>query len=106
MDNKAELVYIGTPFALTYESSIHNDVKQRLLLMNKSNIETTQLSLLEIDPANRNTVILGKLKNKDNLKYGVKGEGGYIFAGHALDSIDKIVSVHDIVEYMTSSLSF
>ena len=42
-----------------------------------------------------NAIILGELKSNDNLKNGVKGNGGYVFSGHAIDNIDKIAKLED-----------
>ena len=107
IDNGAYAVYIGTPFAMSEESRVNINVKQKLMHLNKTDINISYYTNnLSFDAAKRNSILLGEITNGDNLKNGVNGNGGFIYSGYALDKIDKIVSVQNLVEYMTSSLSF
>jgi hypothetical protein len=106
IENGAYAVCIGTPFALTKESKVNHDVKKKLITSNKSNIKEFYLNVdLKFDTAKRNAIQLGNITKNDNLKDGVNGNGGLIYSGYAIEHINQIISVQELVNYMTSSLT-
>jgi len=97
LENGATAVYMGTPFAMTFESSIATTVKLSMVYEKKNQRET----IVDFDGLKRNGIIFNKENykvSKNNLKTGVNGIGGHVFVGQAIDQINKIKSVKEVVQ--------
>lgn len=102
LSSGADAVSIGTMFAMSKESSISEEVKSKLLT--KSNSDITRLK----NGASQRAMIFNEqsaddFNNTNGLITGLKtGTAGHVFVGNALDSIDKILSVQEIVDHLVS----
>lgn len=94
LSRNAEAVIIGTPFALTKESKMHDKVKQKLL-------QPVDVQLIpSADGLDRNGIILDTEhyhKSTNHLKLGVHGIGGHVYAGRNVNQITEIKSVNELV---------
>lgn len=96
MQNKALAVGIGSLFAVSKESKISLEVKQKILESTLSDVSTLGnlnhqglfFDLLSEDDVNMTRSLASGIKNKDR---------GCVFMGHAIDHITKILTVKDIV---------
>ena len=95
LSRNAEAVIIGTPFALTKESKMHDKVKQKLL-------QPVDVQLIpSADGFDRNGIILDTEhyhKSTNHLKLGVNGIGGHVYAGRNVNQITEIKSVNELVQ--------
>lgn len=98
----ADAVSIGTMFALTEESSMPLETKQKLLGKKVSDITRTQQG------ANQRAIVFDAVgeddfNNTSGLVSGLKtGSHGHIFVGNAIEAITKIESVADVVKRLTN----
>lgn len=101
----ASAVGIGTMFAMSQESSIPRSVKDKLLLSTIADISRLTSG------AQQRAVIFGKadlpntddFNNTQSLNQGLKtGTHGHVFIGNAIDSITDILTVKEIVDYLTA----
>jgi len=97
----ADAVAVGTLFAACKESALSDAVKQKMIGATKQDLsrfsDTRQQSLMlgpEIKGDNNNHSI--------SLQAGIKGDGsiGHVFAGHGIDSVTKIRTARETVEYL------
>jgi NAD(P)H-dependent flavin oxidoreductase YrpB (nitropropane dioxygenase family) len=101
LNEGATAVGIGTLFAMSKESSIPIHVKTKLL--QKSSEDITRLK----NGAQQRAVIFEEKSSDDfnntiGLNTGLQtGTSGHIFVGNAIDTITDILSVQDIVNYLT-----
>lgn len=105
LENGATAVYIGTPFAMTLESSITTKVKLSMIYEKKNQREV----IVDFDGLQRNGIIFNKENykvSKNNLKTGVNGIGGHVFAGQALDKIDRVKSVKEVVQQIVDESNY
>lgn len=97
MNNGALAVGIGSLFAISKESKVSPEVKNKILRSTLSDISTR-------GPLNLQGVFSDLEKDDDNnltrtLSVGIKDPSkGGIFMGHAIDHITEILSVKDIVK--------
>jgi NAD(P)H-dependent flavin oxidoreductase YrpB (nitropropane dioxygenase family) len=97
----ADAVGIGTLFAMSKESSIPKEVKDKLMLSTSGDIRRLQSG------AQQRAVIFKESTNDDfnntqGLNQGLKtGTQGHVFVGNAIDSITEILSVEEIVKALT-----
>jgi len=90
-----DAVGIGTLFAMSKESCISSKTKQ--LALNKS------IQPIKGFDGLQNAIVFSTVEHDDNnnnlsLNQGINGTGGHIFAGQALQKIDRIMSVKEIVD--------
>ena len=104
MDRGAAGVAVGTLFAATRESCLSTKTK---LAMCGSNSD--QLS--QFKETGQNALVLGTLESKEqdwnhehDLKNGIAGHGGLVYAGSAIDHVTEIRTVQQVVDYLTSEL--
>ena len=98
----ASAVSIGTLFAMSKESSIALEVKNKLL-----NMSTNNITRLKGGARQRAVVFVEQstddFNNTAGLYAGLKtGKEGHIFLGNAIDTITEIKSVEEIVGYLVS----
>jgi hypothetical protein len=114
LDHGVTAIYMGTPFALTEESAISYEVKLKLLMKKSSDLE-------KITAKNRNAIIFDREQYSNNdenasisfhhenasisLKNGVENKGGHVYMGHALDNIDEIVNVKQLIDNIVKNSS-
>jgi len=102
LSSGADAVSIGTMFAMSKESSISSEVKSKLLT--KSNSDISRLK----NGASQRAMIFDEqstddFNNTTGLITGLKtGTAGHVFVGNALDSINEILSVQEIVDHLTA----
>ena len=98
----ATAVGIGTLFAMSQESSIPKAVKDKLLLSTSGDIRRLRSG------AQQRAVIFKEgnsddFNNTQGLGQGLKtGTRGHVFVGNAIDSISEILTVKEIVDYLTA----
>ena len=104
MDRGAAGVAVGTLFAATQESCLSHETK--LAMCNASLSQITQFKETE-----QNALVLGELKSTKqdwnheyDLKNGIAGQGGLVYAGTAIDHVTHIRTVQEVVDYLTSKL--
>lgn len=108
-DLGASIVGVGTLFASSIESPIHEATK--LAMVNASSQDLTQF----VD-TKQNALVLGQATSVsheyttwnryDSLKNGINtGIGGHIYAGTSIDYVTKIRSVKEIVQYLTQDIN-
>jgi len=107
----AEVVAVGTLFAASQESSLPIAVKQKI-------VNTKQKDLTKIPDTGQNSLLLGNqeeiLQDKvgdydwnrqQSLNKGLStGTHGLLYLGSAVDEVNEIRTVKEIVEYLTSTL--
>jgi NAD(P)H-dependent flavin oxidoreductase YrpB (nitropropane dioxygenase family) len=105
----ATAVCIGTLLAASKESPLSLETKNAIVNFKKENI-------IKFDDTKQNTLILGNNNevlndNSDRnrsktLKDGLYGDGksGHVYVGNAIDNINSIKTVKEIVEYLVSEL--
>ena len=92
----AHSVAVGTALACSAESNIPLDVKQRMITSNQadlsrfSNDGRQALFIKNIDDTEFN--------HYNSLKLGLKGGDGHVYAGTAINKINKIETVSDIAD--------
>lgn len=98
----ADAVGIGTLFAMSRESSIPRAVKDKLLLSTSGDIRRLQSG------AQQRAVVFKEsasddFNNTQGLNQGLKtGTQGHVFVGNAIDAITEILTVKEIVSYLTA----
>ena len=104
IDQGAAGVAVGTLFAATHESCLSHETK--LAMCNSSSANITQFK-----ETGQNALVLGSLQSnkKDwnhslDLKNGIAGQGGLIYAGSAIDHVTEIRTVKQVVDYLTQDL--
>jgi len=103
LDAGADAVSMGTVFALSAESSISPETKQKML-------EASYADTVKIGEANQNGLVFTKTENdvENNtigLAKGVQtGVEGHVFAGQAIDYITEIKPISRIVAELTVGL--
>jgi len=109
IDAGAAAVAIGTLFAATSESALSIEAKQAL-------VKASRLDLTELEPhLKQKTLILDKEhltfdpkdpNNTAELEKGIQGNGsrGIIFAGDAVDHVEKILTVQEVMNNLTELL--
>ena len=104
IDQGAAGVAVGTLFAATHESCLSHETK--LAMCNSSFANITQFK-----ETGQNALVLGSLQSnkKDwnhslDLKNGIAGQGGLIYAGSAIDHVTEIRTVKQVVDYLTQDL--
>jgi hypothetical protein len=106
MAHGADAVGVGTLFAACKESNLSIEVKQKLL-----NISSKDLTVL--NDTQQNCVVFGSLPveqndwNRNNSLYSaIAGDGtqGHLYLGHSIDAVNKIRTVQETIEYLTSEL--
>lgn len=92
----AHSVAVGTALACSAESNIPLDVKQRMITSNQSDLSRFAndgrqgLFIKHIDDKQFN--------HYNSLKLGLKGGDGHVYAGTAINKINKIETVSDIAD--------
>jgi enoyl-[acyl-carrier protein] reductase II len=104
MNRGAAGVAVGTLFAATQESCL--SYKTKLAMCNASLSQITQFKETE-----QNALVLGELKSakqdwnhEHDLKNGIAGQGGLVYAGTAIDHVTHIRTAQEVVDYLTSEL--
>ena len=102
----ASAVGIGTVFAASQESPLSPEAKNKIISADKSHIsrlDSRQNALIfteNLMPFDQND-----WNRTESLKRGIaNGEDGHLYVGTAIEHIDRIASVKDIVTYLTSDL--
>lgn len=99
----ADVVSLGTIFAMSAESSMSNDTKMQLLDMSFSQVKN-------IGCEHQNAIVFSDEKDIDGnhtagLEAGLKDPTkGHVFIGKAIDSITEVKTVEQIVSELTCSL--
>jgi hypothetical protein len=97
----ADAVGIGTLFAMSQESSIPKAVKDKLLQSTSGDIRRLRSG------AQQRAVVFEETNSDDfnntqGLTTGLRtGTAGHVFVGNAIDSITEILTVKQIVDYLT-----
>jgi len=98
----ASAVGIGTLFAMSKESSIPQHVKDKLLQASSNDISRLKSG------AQQRAIIFKEQSSDDfnntaGLNIGLQtGTSGHIFVGNAISSVTEILSVQEIVNYLTA----
>jgi len=109
ISNNAPIVGVGTLFAMSTESNLSMDVKQKLLKSNISLLKDTKQNTVILTNTTPNEIDSSKEKdwNKNDLLIkGLRGDGtsGIVYAGAGLSTIKEIRSVKEIVRFLVSEL--
>jgi NAD(P)H-dependent flavin oxidoreductase YrpB (nitropropane dioxygenase family) len=100
--NGASAVSIGTLFAMSKESSMSQEVKDKLLKLSSNDIKRLK------GGARQRAVIFDEQFNDDfnntnGLMSGLKtGLSGHVFVGNAINDIIDVISVQEIVDHLVS----
>jgi len=104
LDRGASGVAVGTLFAATHESCLSTETK--LAMCGSSSDQLTQFK-----ETGQNVLVLGTLRSNEqdwnheqDLKNGIAGHGGLVYAGSAIDHVTEIRTVQQVVDYLTSEL--
>jgi len=98
----ADAVGIGTLFAMSKESSIPKIVKDKLLLSTSGDIRRLQSGAQQRAVVFKESVS-DDFNNTQGLNQGLTtGTQGHVFVGNAIDSITEILTVKEIVGYLTA----
>lgn len=98
----AHAVGIGTLFAMSKESSMPQEVKEKLLKVTSDDIKRLKSG------ARQRAIIFEEQGNDDfnntnGLMSGLKtGSSGHVFVGNAINNINDIISVQEIVDHLLS----
>ena len=98
----ASAVSIGTLFAVSEESPISKEIKDKLLKTTINDIQRLK------NGARQRAVIFDvhaedDFNNTDGLMSGLQtGSSGHIFIGNAIDSVNEMLSVQQIVDHLVS----
>jgi NAD(P)H-dependent flavin oxidoreductase YrpB (nitropropane dioxygenase family) len=98
----ASAVSIGTLFAVSEESPIPKEIKDKLLKTTINDIQRLK------NGARQRAVIFDEhaeddFNNTDGLMSGLQtGSSGHIFIGNAIDSVNEMLSVQQIVDHLVS----
>jgi NAD(P)H-dependent flavin oxidoreductase YrpB (nitropropane dioxygenase family) len=99
----ADIVSIGTLFSLTEESSIPRETKLKMVASSYNDTK-------KIGEANQNGIVFSSLptdveNNTKGLRLGIHtGKTGHVFAGAALDHVNEIKTVQQVVDDLTAGL--
>lgn len=99
----ADIVAIGTLFAVAAESSIPQHTKAKMIAASYDQIQP-------IGAANQNGIVFTKLdrdveNNTTGLRLGIHtGSRGHVFAGSAIDSVTEIKTVEQVMSDLTKGL--
>ena len=99
----ADMVSIGTVFAVSEESSISLEAKTKM-------IQSSYADTVKIGTANQTGLLFSKQRqdvenNTIGLRRGIRtGKDGHVFAGAGLDHVDRIQSVSAIVQNLVTGL--
>lgn len=103
LDNNANAVAIGTLFAVSEESKISKEVKNKMISAKEKDIERLD------DTLKQNALIFNRLNTNDNLnntcslKQGIKSaQKGHVFLSKAIDKVDSIRTVDYIIQNLVS----
>jgi NAD(P)H-dependent flavin oxidoreductase YrpB (nitropropane dioxygenase family) len=95
----AELVALGTAFAMCKESVIADHSKEKILQNKK---------IERFENSGQNAVMFGKYNDKDDYNHtgslvsGIKGnDTGHVFIGKGIQNIDKILTVDEMIKDIT-----
>jgi hypothetical protein len=101
LENGADAVSIGSAFALTKESRMNIDVKNKILKSSSSDLAKVN---------NRNAFIVGDTNILDedenktlSLIYGISNKGGHVYMGKAIDKVNELLSVQELVNNLVSN---
>jgi NAD(P)H-dependent flavin oxidoreductase YrpB (nitropropane dioxygenase family) len=105
----AAAVAVGTLFAMSAESCLAPEVKQRMVSAQAGDVQslpgpnTKQNALVLGDSAQ---VLSDTSENRQHsLENGIHGQGGLVYAGAGIQHVNQILPVQDIVEYLVSDLA-
>ena len=97
LENGAEAVSIGSAFALTKESKMRIEVKNKILNSSSENLS-------KFIDTNKNTFFINEYSVKDDgsnrtggLILGLENRGGHVYMGKAIDKINSLMSVNELV---------
>lgn len=100
----AKIVSVGSFFTVAEESPISIETKNRIL-------SSTNVDIKKFNSTNRNSIIFSKILDDDanhtnSLRSGIiNPSSGHIFMGSAVDHINKIKPLKDLVQELISDLS-
>ena len=105
IDLGANMVGVGTRYAVSEESSISHETKLKM-------IDASWNDVTKIQKSSQNALIFKTVEdmrddenNTRSLEIGVKyGHAGHVFAGKAIDNITAIKTVKEITEELTKDL--
>jgi NAD(P)H-dependent flavin oxidoreductase YrpB (nitropropane dioxygenase family) len=103
LDAGADMVSMGTIFALSEEAAISVETKNKM-------VQASYADTTKIGTANQNGLVFSKVEqdvenNTIGLKKGIMtGKEGHVFAGAAIDHVSEIRPVAKIVEQLVSGL--
>jgi len=101
----------GTPFAVSKESLIKEEVKLSMIAKTFADLDNLPLGKTEDDGISQRALVFQNegrdpYNNTNGLKSGIYMPGrGHVFAGRALDSINSIRTVQETVNYFFSGYS-
>jgi NAD(P)H-dependent flavin oxidoreductase YrpB (nitropropane dioxygenase family) len=97
LENGAEAVSIGSAFALTKESKMRIEVKNKILNSSSENLS-------KFIDTNKSTFFINEYSVKDDssnrtsgLILGLENRGGHVYMGKAIDKINNLMSVDELV---------
>jgi hypothetical protein len=105
LDKGAVAVAVGTMFAASKESCLSEEAKEKIVHSSSKNL----VRLTE--EKNQQSIIFSRIpeddkNNTESLKLGIKsGQVGHLFLGKAVDSIDRIRTVEETVQYLIKDLT-
>lgn len=100
----AEIVGVGSYFVVAEESPISTETKQRI-------VSSARADVKKFNNTNHNGIIFSEVPNDDenhtnSLISGIKNpNNGHIFMGSAVDHVDKIKPLKDLVQELISDLN-
>lgn len=107
LENGAGAVSIGTAFSLTKESKMKINIKKKILTSSSANlIEFNNRSAFFVGNYN-NPYINDKDENKTlSLANGIANKSGHIFIGKAIDKVNELLTVQELVNNLVSNSKY
>ena len=103
LENGAEAICIGSAFALTKESRMNINIKNKIL-------NSSSDDLFKFIDTSRNTFIVGDLRSNSNgsnrtedLILGLDNRNGHVYMGKAIDKVNELLSVKEFVQQLVSN---
>ena len=110
----APAVGVGTLFAVCVESPLSTETKIEMISKSSKDISVVkgdpdgklELNAIVLDQSIKTDGSENRGNHTDELHAGIYGNGkqGLIFAGHGIDHVDRIRTVKETMEYLTSKL--
>lgn len=110
LENGAAAIYMGSAFALTKESRINNETKNKILKSTSNDLIKfldTKHNAFIIDGNSKHTNNSNLDSNRTNsLILGIENLGGHVYMGQAIDKINDLLTVDELVKKLVANSKY